>query len=77
MFYVIGLHFGTGIIGVNLTLRKQASDYTWRPIIDVLLYILSSLTDSRAFIRVNIESHKHLESVCVTLATWTEKLCQL
>ena len=35
--HVIDLHFGTGIIGVNL--RKQASDYTWRPIIDVLLYL--------------------------------------
>ena len=37
-FYVIGLHFGTGIYHrcKSNTLRKQASDYTWRPY--VLLY---------------------------------------
>ena len=46
-FYVIGLHFGTGIIDVSLThfSRKQASDYTWWPInIDDLLYLCIDFT---------------------------------
>ena len=53
------------------TLRKQASDFTWHPIIDVLLYVhvVKYCIHTRKF-RVTYKHLKHLRYVYQTCTIW-------